>query len=72
VDYFRSQRTPAQDAKLRHLLEAHTDAHELNSIADEAGVDLLVLSHLAPPTLDDEVWLRQFSRTRGKTVVASH
>jgi ribonuclease BN (tRNA processing enzyme) len=66
---FPSQRTPAQEAKLRHLLEAHTDAHELGSIADAADVELLVLSHLAPPTLNDEAWLRQFARTRGKAVV---
>jgi ribonuclease BN (tRNA processing enzyme) len=66
---FPAQRTPAQEAKLRHLLEAHTDAHDLGSIADAAGAKLLVLSHLAPPTLDDQVWLRQFTRTRGKAVV---
>jgi ribonuclease BN (tRNA processing enzyme) len=30
---FPAQRTPAQDAKLRHLLEAHTGAHDLGSIA---------------------------------------
>jgi ribonuclease BN (tRNA processing enzyme) len=66
---FPAQRTPAQDAKLRHLLEAHTGAHDLGSIADAADVKLLVLSHLAPPTLDDQAWLRQFTRTRGKAVV---
>jgi ribonuclease BN (tRNA processing enzyme) len=66
---FPAQRTPAQDAKLRHLLEAHTGAHNLGSIVDAADVKLLVLSHLAPPTLDDQAWLRQFTRTRGKAVV---
>jgi ribonuclease BN (tRNA processing enzyme) len=50
-------------------MEAHTDAHALGEIADAAGVKLLVLSHLAPPTLDDQVWLRQCTRTRGNAVV---
>ena len=66
---FPSRRTPAQEAKFRHLMEAHTDAHQLGEIANAAGVKLLVLSHLAPPTLDDQAWLRQFTRTHGNAVV---
>lgn len=50
-------------------MEAHSDAHDLGGIADVAGVKLFVLSHLASTTVDDQVWLSQFTRTLGQAVV---
>jgi ribonuclease BN (tRNA processing enzyme) len=66
---FPVPRTPAQEAKLRHLLEAHTDVRDLGPLAAEAGVKLLVLSHLAPPTLSDADWLSQIHGFKGKTAI---
>ncbi|MFL6797404.1 MAG: MBL fold metallo-hydrolase [Xanthobacteraceae bacterium] len=62
-------RSSSDEAKLRHLLEAHTDVAELGSIASEAGVKVLVLSHLGPPTTSDADYLAQIKGFAGKVFV---
>lgn len=47
---------------LEHILASHTPAAEVGSLAERAGVETLVLSHLSPPSSDvvpDEVWLKE-------------
>jgi ribonuclease BN (tRNA processing enzyme) len=42
-----------------HLLAAHTTTEDVGRIAQEAGVNKLVLSHLVPgddPSITDEMW----------------
>ena len=62
-------RSAADEAKLRHLLEAHTDVAEVGSIARAAGVKVLVMSHLGPPTTRDEDYLSQVKGFSGKVMV---
>lgn len=66
---FPSPKSPAQEAMLTHLLEAHTPADQVGSVAAEAGVGTLVLAHLAPPTVSDEDWLKQVNGFSGKVLV---
>jgi ribonuclease BN (tRNA processing enzyme) len=53
---FPEPRTPAQEGLYRHLLDSHTVIADVGPIAQEAGVDTLVLSHLVPGNRPDEVW----------------
>lgn len=62
-------RSAADEAKLRHLLEAHTDIAELGPIAQEAGARILVVSHLSPPTTLDAEYLSQIKGFSGTTVI---
>jgi ribonuclease BN (tRNA processing enzyme) len=56
-----------------HLLASHTSAEEAGRLAQAAGVELLVLSHLVPaddPSVTDQMWI-EAARThfRGPIVV---
>lgn len=62
-------RSAADEAKLRHLLEAHTDAMTVGTIAQDAHVKVLVVSHLGPPTTTDAQWLAQIKGFAGKVYV---
>ena len=62
-------RSQADEAKLRHLLEAHTDVAQLGSIAQDAGVRLLVVTHLSPPTTSDADYLSQIKGFSGVAIV---
>ncbi len=66
---FPVPRTPAQEAKLDHLLKSHTPANELGEIAQEAGVKLLVPSHLAAPSISDDEWLASIKGFDGKVEI---
>lgn len=61
--------TPAQLAKLDHLRKSHTPVEQVGSIAQEAGVKMLILSHLGPPTTSDESWLSRIKDFKGRVVV---
>lgn len=50
-------------ARLReHLLNSHTSADDVGAIAQRAGVETLVLSHLVPDEVDDVTWSAAASR----------
>lgn len=66
---FPEPRSSAEEAKLRHLLESHTPVEEVGEVAQEAQVDYLVLSHLAPATVSDKEWLQHVSGFSGKALV---
>ncbi|MDI3387660.1 MBL fold metallo-hydrolase [Streptomyces sp. B-S-A8] len=53
---FPEPRTPAQEASLHHLLNAHTTVEDVGPVAERAGVRTLVLSHLVPGNRPDSVW----------------
>jgi ribonuclease BN (tRNA processing enzyme) len=57
TNLFPAQRSPDQEAKLGHLLRAHTPTEDIGPIAQAAGVKLVVLSHFSPPNLPDSAWL---------------
>lgn len=43
----------------KHLLDSHTSVEEVGSVAEAAGVETLVLSHLVPsddPSVTDDMW----------------
>lgn len=53
-------RVPNHPLLKQHLLASHTTAEDAGRVAQEAGVKLLVLSHLVPaddPTITDEMWI---------------
>lgn len=62
-------RSASDEAKLRHLLEAHTDVAQLGDIARDADVQTLVLTHLGPPTTSDEAYLAQVKGFTGRVYV---
>ena len=52
-------RVPNHPGLKQHLLASHTSAEDAGRVAQEAGVKLLVLSHLVPaddPAITDEMW----------------
>jgi ribonuclease BN (tRNA processing enzyme) len=54
---FALPRSPDQEAKLDHLMKSHTDVADVGNVAARAGVQRLVLSHLAPPTVPSREWV---------------
>ena len=58
----------------QHLLDSHTSAEDVGRVAQAAGVNTLVLSHLVPPDdplVTDEMWLAAARSTfRGTVVLA--
>jgi ribonuclease BN (tRNA processing enzyme) len=68
---FPIPRTPDQEAKLHHLLTSHTSLSEVGAIAANAGVKVLVLSHLAPPTVPTEKWLEGVKGFKGRVEVGT-
>lgn len=53
-------RVPNHPGLKQHLLTSHTSAEDAGRVAQEAGVKLLVLSHLVPaddPAITDEMWI---------------
>jgi ribonuclease BN (tRNA processing enzyme) len=53
-------RVPNHPGLKQHLLASHTSAEDAGRVAQEAGVKLLVLSHLVPaddPAITDEMWI---------------
>ncbi len=58
----------------KHIVETHTPLEDAGRMAREANVETLVLNHVIPggwdPTLDDEFYIREATRTfDGKIVV---
>jgi len=54
---FPVPRSPDQEAKLDHLMKSHTEVADVGDVAARAGVQRLVLSHLAPPTVPTHKWI---------------
>jgi len=57
-----------------HLIESHTMSDQVGEVAQRAGVDTLVLSHLVPSddTVDDETWMREASKHFDGQVIVGH
>lgn len=56
---------------LDHLLDSHTQSHEVGGIAARADVGTLVLSHLVPSddTVDDHTWRSQAAQGFGGRII---
>ena len=62
VDYVTSKAGNTDGRLYRHLIASHSFAHEAGRIAHDAGVELLVLSHLIPAerdVADDDDWVAE-------------
>ncbi|SEI94343.1 Ribonuclease BN, tRNA processing enzyme [Arthrobacter sp. yr096] len=66
---FPSPPTPAQEAKIHHLINSHTSIEEVGVVAENAGVKTLVLSHLAPADNPKNRWLEAGRSFSGRLVV---
>lgn len=66
---FPEPRTPGQQAKLQHLLNAHTTAEDVGPVAERAGVRTLVLSHLVPANRPESVWREARHGFSGRLIV---
>ncbi len=53
---FSEPRTDAQEGLYQHLVQSHTLIEDLGPIAQEAGVETLVLSHMVPGNRPDSTW----------------
>lgn len=62
-------RTPQQDAKVHHLVHAHTAVGDVGAIAQAAHVKTLVLSHLAPADGDPGRWAAAGHGFTGRVIV---
>jgi ribonuclease BN (tRNA processing enzyme) len=67
-------RVPNASSLKKHLLDSHTAAEDCGRVAREAGVKMLVLSHLVPaddPLVTDLMWIEAArSQFKGEVVVA--
>lgn len=71
ADFYRSAGIPP--AYLDHMLQSHTDVTEVGPIAERAGVDTLVLSHICPADrtkVSPAQWRRRAGRGFSGRVVA--
>jgi ribonuclease BN (tRNA processing enzyme) len=61
-------------AQIAHLEGSHTDVTKLGAIAQQAGVGQLVLTHLAPGTIEypDAIWLEKAQQGYLGPVVVGH
>jgi len=66
---FPAPRSEAEEGVYRHLLQAHTLKAEVGSIAAEANVRTLVLSHLVPVIQPESVWAECAKGFDGRMVV---
>ncbi len=70
-EFLPKPRNAAQEAKARHLLEAHTAVEAVGAVAQASGVKTLVLSHLAPADSTDSRWRRAQEGYSGRVVVGT-
>lgn len=69
---FPEPRTDVQNAKAQQLLHhLHTTPSQVGKTASEAGVDWVVLTHLAPPTLDHSATIDKVQEYFGGDVVVA-
>lgn len=66
---FPSPPSPAQQAKIDHLLNSHTPIDEVGAVAERAGVKKLVLSHLAPANNPVARWARAKRHFSGPLII---
>lgn len=66
---FPEPRTPAQEAKVEHLLGSHTTIDEVGEVAERAGVETLVLSHLAPADNSRARWMQAQKNFSGRLII---
>ncbi|WP_221585913.1 MBL fold metallo-hydrolase [Microbacterium sp. G2-8] len=67
---FPEPRTPAQQATLTHLIEAHTTIEDVGAVAEAAGAGTLVLHHLVPGDGATPQYRRAGKGFSGRLVVA--
>lgn len=68
-EFLPRPRNAAQEAKARHLLEAHTAVEAVGAVAQASGVKTLVLSHLAPADSTESRWRRAQEGFSGRVMV---
>jgi ribonuclease BN (tRNA processing enzyme) len=61
--------SPAQQAKIEHLVNSHTPIEDVGKVAERAGVRTLVLTHLAPADNPPERWLEAKNDFSGEILV---
>lgn len=66
---FPVPRSEAEEGLYQHLVQAHTLKTEVGSIAAQANVDTLVLSHLVPVIQPESVWAECAKGFKGRMVV---
>ncbi len=62
-------RGPAAEATRAHLLSAHTTAQQVGRVAERAGAEVLVLSHIVPPSWPAERWAPAQEGFSGQLIV---
>lgn len=70
-ELFPDPPTPAQQAKMEHLLRSHTTIDDVGRVAERASVKTLVLSHLAPAENSPSRWMQAQKHFSGKLVVGN-
>ncbi len=68
-EFLPKPRNAAQEAKARHLLEAHTAVEAVGAVGQASGAKMLVLSHLAPADSTESRWRRAQEGYSGRVVV---
>lgn len=66
---FPAPRNEADEGLYRHLIQAHTLKTEVGSIAAEANVGTLVLSHLVPGNQPESAWEKCAEGFEGRMVI---
>ncbi|WP_238384876.1 MBL fold metallo-hydrolase [Segeticoccus rhizosphaerae] len=61
--------TPEEEAFIQHLLYSHTSIEQVGPVAEKAGVNTLVLSHLAPANNPIARWRRAKAGFSGRLVI---
>ncbi len=68
---FPEPRTPAQQGLYLHLLGSHTTIEDVGKVAEQAGVDTLVLNHLVPGDNPPSRWRKAARGFSGRLVVGT-
>jgi ribonuclease BN (tRNA processing enzyme) len=75
VDYVVNKTGNTDDRLYRHLLASHSFAHDVGRVAHDAGVKVLVLTHLIPAERDvaqDKDWIAEVRRSfNGEVIVGT-
>lgn len=66
---FPTPPSPAQAAKMEHLIKSHTTIEQVGEVAERADVKTLVLSHLAPADNPTARWMQASKKFSGRLIV---
>ncbi|MCX5435621.1 hypothetical protein OHU25_11715 [Streptomyces sp. NBC_00117] len=62
-------RSESEEGLVAHLLASHTADDEVGTVAEQAGVATLVLSHLVPADWPESRWKREVQGFSGRLIV---